>query len=267
MLELKNIAFTAPASDEGTVASGRSDKTIINDLSLNVEQGKITVITGPNGGGKSTLARLIMGIERPTGGQIIFEGTDITEKPVDERARMGIGYGFQTPARFKGMKVRKLLKLASGNCISTQECNEFLSAVGLCSGNYLMRDVDKSLSGGELKRIEIATVLARNPKIAIFDEPEAGIDLWSFDRLIETFKKFHEEQPDHALVIISHQERIMDIADTIVVIKDGSVDRIGPRDEIMPTLMVHRHPLNPGCSMAAVETELGDWSMTEEGAR
>lgn len=267
MLELKNIAFTATAPDGGTAPSGAAVKTIINGLSLDIEQGKITVITGPNGGGKSTLARLIMGIEKPTGGQIVFDGVDVTDKPVDERARMGIGYGFQTPARFKGMKVRKLLKLASGNCISTKECNEYLSAVGLCSGNYLARDVDKSLSGGELKRIEIATVLARNPKVAIFDEPEAGIDLWSFDRLIETFKKFHTEQPDHALVIISHQERIMDIADTIVVIKDGSVDRQGPRDAIMPTLMVHRHPLNPGCNMAAVETELGTWSTTEEGAR
>ena len=267
MLELKNIAFTAPAAEGTGAAAGRPGKTIINDLSLAVEQGKITVITGPNGGGKSTLARLIMGIEKPTGGRMVFEGVDITEMPVDERARLGIGYGFQTPARFKGMKVRKLLKLASGNCISTQECNEYLSAVGLCSSSYLTRDVDKSLSGGELKRIEIATVLARNPKVAIFDEPEAGIDLWSFDRLIETFKKFHEDQPDHALVIISHQERIMDIADTIVVIKEGRVDRQGPRDEIMPTLMVHRHPLNPGCTMAAVETELGNWSMTEEGAR
>lgn len=267
MLELKNIAFTAPAAEGGQAPAGRPGKTIINDLSLTVEQGKITVITGPNGGGKSTLARLIMGIEKPTGGQMVFDGVDITNMPVDERARMGIGYGFQTPARFKGMKVRKLLKLASGNCISTQQCNEYLSAVGLCSSSYLMRDVDKSLSGGELKRIEIATVLARNPKVAIFDEPEAGIDLWSFDRLIETFKKFHEDQPDHALVIISHQERIMDIADTIVVIKEGSVDRQGLRDDIMPTLMVHRHPLNPGCNMAAVETELGNWSMTEEGAR
>lgn len=267
MLELKNIAFTAAADEDGSGSLGRPGKTIINNLSLDVERGKITVITGPNGGGKSTLARLIMGIEKVTGGRIVFDGVDITSLPVDERARMGIGYGFQTPARFKGMKVRKLLKLASGNCISTKECNEYLSAVGLCSGNYLMRDVDKSLSGGELKRIEIATVLARNPKVAIFDEPEAGIDLWSFDRLIETFQKFHQSQPDHALVIISHQERIMDIADTIVVIKDGAVDRQGSRDEIMPTLMVHRHPLNPGCSMAAVETDLGSWTMTEEGAR
>lgn len=266
MLELKNIAFTAPAADDGKLGE-RVGKTIINDLSLKLEQGKITVITGPNGGGKSTLARLIMGIEKPTSGQILFDGTDVTNMPIDERARLGIGYGFQTPARFKGMKVRKLLKLASGNCISTQECNEYLSAVGLCSGNYLMRDVDKSLSGGELKRIEIATVLARNPKVAIFDEPEAGIDLWSFDRLIETFQKFHAEQPEHALVIISHQERIMEIADSIVVIKDGSVNRQGPREEILPTLMIRRSAFNPTCGMASVETELGDWSITEEGAR
>ena len=267
MLELRNIAFTAPAADGATQPAGAAGKTIIKDMSLTVEQGKITVITGPNGGGKSTLARLIMGIEKPTSGQILLDGIDITEKPVDERARMGIGYGFQTPARFKGMKVKKLITLASGKKISAKECNEYLSAVGLCSSSYLMRDVDKSLSGGELKRIEIASVLARNPRIAIFDEPEAGIDLWSFDRLIETFRTFHQEQPDHALVIISHQERIMNIADTIVVIKEGEVPRQGDRDDILPTLMIRRSTLNPSCGMAAVETELHDWSLTEEDAR
>lgn len=267
MLELKNIAFTAPQADGGTQAGGQPGKAIIRDMNLALEQGKITVITGPNGGGKSTLARLIMGIEKPTSGQILLDGIDIADKPVDERARMGIGYGFQIPARFKGMKVRKLITLASGKKISAKECNEYLSAVGLCSSSYLMRDVDKSLSGGELKRIEIATVLARNPRVAIFDEPEAGIDLWSFDRLIETFTKFHTEQSDHALVIISHQERIMNIADTIVVIKDGTVDRQGTREDILPTLMIRRSALNPSCGMASVETELGEWSETEEGAR
>ncbi len=267
MLELKNIAFTAPQAEEGTQSGDRPGKAIIRDMNLSLERGKITVITGPNGGGKSTLARLIMGIEKPTAGQILLDGVDVTDKPVDERARMGIGYGFQTPARFKGMKVRKLITLASGKKISAKECNEYLSAVGLCSSNYLMRDVDKSLSGGELKRIEIATVLARNPCVAIFDEPEAGIDLWSFDKLIETFKKFHAEQPDHALVIISHQERIMNIADVIVVIKDGTVDRQGTRDEMLPTLMIRRSALNPSCGMAAVETELGEWSESEEGVR
>ncbi|MBR2836595.1 MAG: ATP-binding cassette domain-containing protein [Coriobacteriales bacterium] len=265
MLELKHITFDAPASKS---ADGREipGKRIINDFSLDIEQGKITVITGPNGGGKSTLARLIMGIEKPTSGRFLLDGEDITEKPIDERARLGIGYGFQTPARFKGMKVRKLITLASGRKISTNECNEYLSAVGLCSGNYLQREVDKSLSGGELKRIEIASVLARNPRVAIFDEPEAGIDLWSFDKLIDTFLQFHHAQPDHALVIISHQERIMQIADRIVVIKEGQLDREGPREEMMPTLMI-RMPQNPTCGMAAVETTIGQWSLTEEGVR
>ena len=265
MLELKNIMFDAPATKtpDGRDVPGRR---IINDFSLALEQGKITVITGPNGGGKSTLARIIMGIETPSSGSILFDGEDITGKTIDERARLGIGYGFQTPARFKGMKVRKLITLASGRKISTNECNEFLSAVGLCSGNYLSREVDKSLSGGELKRIEIASVLARNPKVAIFDEPEAGIDLWSFDKLIETFLQFHRSQPDHALVIISHQERIMQMADRIVVIKEGQLDREGSREEMMPTLMI-RMPQNPSCGMAAVETTVGQWSLTEEGAR
>ena len=265
MLRLSNVSFRAPDTvrPNGSVEPGR---LIIDDFSLTINAGQITVITGPNGGGKSTLARLIMGIEKPTSGTLELDGIDITQMPVDERARMGIGYGFQTPARFTGMKVRKLITLASGKKISASECNEYLSAVGLCSGNYLLRDVDKSLSGGELKRIEIATVLARNPRVAIFDEPEAGIDLWSFDKLIETFQKFHTEQPDHALVIISHQERIMQIADRIVVIKDGKVDREGTREAMIPTLMI-RNPMNPTCGMAAVETELGEWAITEEAAR
>ncbi len=267
MLELRNVAFVAPASGGDSLGAAKPGKQIINDVSLTLKKGEITVITGPNGGGKSTLARLIMGIEKPTSGQILLDGVDITDKPVDERARMGIGYGFQAPARFKGMKVRKLITLASGKKISARECNEYLSAVGLCSSSYLMRDVDKSLSGGELKRIEIATVLARDPRVAIFDEPEAGIDLWSFDRLIETFKEFHEKNPDHAIAIISHQERIMEIADSIVVIKDGAVARQGTREEILPTLLVRRSALNPACGMAAVETELGEWSETEEDAR
>ena len=266
MLELRNVTFTAEPENSGT-ALATAGKTIIKDLSLGLEEGKITVITGPNGGGKSTLARLIMGIEHVTSGQILLDGEDITDLGVDERARKGIGYGFQTPARFKGMKVRKLLQIASGRKISARECNEYLSSVGLCSSNYLARDVDKSLSGGELKRIEIATVLARDPKVAIFDEPEAGIDLWSFDKLIETFQKVHDDHPDHALVIISHQERIMEIADNIVVIKEGVVDRQGLRDDMIPTLMIRRSNLNPSCGMAAVETELGQWSFTEEGAR
>ena len=235
MLTLENIAFEAPA---GTDAAGKPvpGRRIIDDLSLNIEAGKITVITGPNGGGKSTLARLIMGIEKPTSGSIVFEGQDITAATIDERARMGIGYGFQAPARFKGMKVRKLLKLASGKKISAQECNEYLSAVGLCSSNYLMRDVDKSLSGGELKRIEIATMLARGTKMSIFDEPEAGIDLWSFQNLISVFEKMHETIHG-SILIISHQERILETADKIVVLVDGEIRAIGSKDEIMPVLM------------------------------
>ena len=185
MLELKNLVFEVPADDGGT-------KRIIDDLSLTIPDDRFTVITGPNGGGKSTLAKLIMGIEEPTSGQILFNGEDITDKSITERARLGIGYGFQQPARFRGMKVKKLLDIAAGKKLPMLACNEYLSKVGLCSASYLTREVDKSLSGGEVKRIEIATILARDPKLAIYDEPEAGIDLWSFDRLTETFRDIHE---------------------------------------------------------------------------
>ena len=235
MLALENIVFEAPA---GTDAAGKpvAGRRIIDDLSLHLEAGKITVITGPNGGGKSTLARLIMGIEKPTSGRVVFEGQDVTQATIDERARMGIGYGFQAPARFKGMKVRKLLKLASGKKISAQECNEYLSAVGLCSSSYLMRDVDKSLSGGELKRIEIAMIIARGTKFSIFDEPEAGIDLWSFGNLIHVFEKMHEKI-NGSILIISHQERILNIADRIIVIAGGEVEQSGTREEVLPRLL------------------------------
>lgn len=179
MLELKNLVFEVPADGGGT-------KRIIDDLSLTIPDGRFTVITGPNGGGKSTLAKLIMGIEEPTSGTILFDGADITKMPITDRAKLGIGYGFQQPARFRGMKVKKLLDIAAGKKLPMLACNEYLSKVGLCSASYLTREVDKSLSGGEVKRIEIATILARDPKLAIYDEPEAGIDLWSFDRLTET---------------------------------------------------------------------------------
>lgn len=233
MLEINDLGYTVRPG-EGSY-DGR-DHEIISGLTLSVDAGKLVVITGPNGGGKSTTAKLVMGIELPTSGSISFEGHDITRMPVDERARLGIGYGFQQPAKFTGMKVAKLIRLASGEKLSSAACNRYLTAVGLCSADYLARDVDKSLSGGELKRIEIATVLARNPKLAIFDEPEAGIDLWSFERLCETFDRMHTTQPDHAIVIISHQERIMRLADEIVVIEGGRVVRQGPRDEVWPTL-------------------------------
>ena len=228
MLELKGLSYQV--EDNG------AQTDILRGIDLTIDNNKFVVITGPNGGGKSTLARLIMGIEKPTSGRIDFEGQDITAATIDERARMGIGYGFQAPARFKGMKVRKLLKLASGKKISAQECNEYLSAVGLCSSNYLMRDVDKSLSGGELKRIEIATVLARGTRLAVFDEPEAGIDLWSFQSLIQVFENMRK-RTHGSILIISHQERILEIADEIVLIADGRVEKQGRRDDILPELM------------------------------
>lgn len=231
MLELKNVSFEVPLADNPS-----EKKLIIDDLSLTIGEGKLIVITGPNGGGKSTLAKLIMGIEQPTSGSILFNGKDITTLPIADRAKLGIGYGFQQPARFKGMKVKKLLELAAGERLPMLACNEYLSKVGLCSATYLTREVDKSLSGGEVKRIEIATMLARNPQLAIYDEPEAGIDLWSFDRLTETFKDMHAESNKRSIVIISHQERIIQLADEIIWIKDGTVQAQGDASEIIPQL-------------------------------
>ena len=231
MLELKNIVFEVP------VKEGSSEtKRIIDNISLTVDENKFVVITGPNGGGKSTLAKIIMGIEQPTSGQIIFDGTDITDMSITERAKLGIGYGFQTPSRFKGMKVKKLLELAAGKRLPMLACNEYLSKVGLCSASYLTRDVDKSLSGGELKRIEIATLLASDPKLAIYDEPEAGIDLWSFTSLIDAFQKLKNES-GKSLLVISHQERILEIADYIVVIADGNVRAFGEGKDVLPQLL------------------------------
>ena len=229
MLELKNLVFEVPNGEGGT-------KRIIDDLSLTIGDDRFTVITGPNGGGKSTLAKLIMGIEQPTSGQILFDGQDVTNLSITARAKMGIGYGFQQPARFKGMKVKKLLDIAAGRKLPILACNEYLSKVGLCSASYLTREVDKSLSGGEVKRIEIATILARDPKLAIYDEPEAGIDLWSFDRLTETFRDIHAARDGRSIVIISHQERIIQLADEIVLLRDGKVVDTGTPDELMPQL-------------------------------
>ena len=244
MLELRNVSYTVRAGQD---SYDDRDHDIIRDVSLTLGAGTLAVVTGPNGGGKSTLSKLIMGIEQPTSGQILFDGADITHMPIDERARLGIGYGFQQPARFTGMKVSKLIRLASAERLSATACNKYLSAVGLCTASYLDRDVDKSLSGGELKRIEIATILARNPKLAIFDEPEAGIDLWSFDRLTSTFEELHRTQPDHSILIISHQERIMQMADEIIVVKDGQIARRGSREEIYPTLMFSKNQ-DPSCA-------------------
>lgn len=231
MLEIKNLVFEVPCGE-----GSQETKRIIDNLSLTIGDDKFTVITGPNGGGKSTLAKLIMGVEQPTSGQILFDGEDITNLPIAERAKLGIGYGFQQPARFKGMKVKKLLDLAAGKKLPMLACNEYLSKVGLCSANYLTREVDKNLSGGEMKRIEIATILARDPKLAIYDEPEAGIDLWSFDRLTATFRDIHAARNGRSIIIISHQERIIQLADDIIWVKNGCIEAQGSTEEIMPQL-------------------------------
>jgi len=228
MLELQHIAFEVPENDVS--------HEILRDVSLTVPDGRLVVITGPNGGGKSTLARLIMGIEKPTSGTILFNGRDITALSITERARMGISFALQQPVRFKGLQVLDLLRLASGKDITPSDACEYLSAVGLCARDYINREVNASLSGGELKRIEIATVLARGTALSIFDEPEAGIDLWSFQNLIEVFQGMRSNIRDSAIVIISHQERILNIADEIIVLRDGTLAMQGPRDEILPRL-------------------------------
>lgn len=228
MLELKNVSFSAE--------SERKNIDIIRDLDLTVEDNKFVVITGPNGGGKSTLAKLIAGIEKNTAGKIIFDGEDITEKSITERARMGIGFAFQQPVRFKGITVLDLLRIASGKTLSVGEACDYLSEVGLCAKDYINREVNASLSGGELKRIEIATVLARDVKLALFDEPEAGIDLWSFNNLIRIFENMRNSDKSRTIIVISHQERILNIADEIVLLSDGKVAKKGTRDEIMPEI-------------------------------
>ncbi|WP_303821733.1 ABC transporter ATP-binding protein [Ruminococcus flavefaciens] len=228
MLELKNISFSAESDGKNV--------EIIRDISLTVEDDKFIVITGPNGGGKSTLAKLIAGIEKNTAGSFIFDGEDITDKNITERAKMGIGFAFQQPVRFKGMTVVDLLRIAAGKNLSVSEACEYLSEVGLCAKDYIDREINASLSGGELKRIEIATVLARNVKLALFDEPEAGIDLWSFNNLIRIFEKMRSECKGRSIVVISHQERIINIADEIIVIADGRIAKKGSRDEILPEI-------------------------------
>lgn len=229
MLKLENLSFT--------VGEGEEKLTIIDNVDLEIEDGVFTVVTGPNGGGKSTLARLIMGIEKPTSGKIYFNGEDITELNVTERARRGIGYAFQQPPRFKGLTVRKLLSLAHGSELPEDECCHYLTSVGLCSAEYLNREVNTSLSGGEAKRVEIATLMARDLKAAIFDEPEAGIDMWSFSMLVETFGAMSRADKSKTILVISHQERIMQLADEIIIIADGKVSSKGPKDEIFPQIM------------------------------
>lgn len=228
MLTLKNLSLTAAD------AQGRAD--IVKNVSLDVEDGKFLVITGPNGGGKTTLAKLIMGLAAPTGGQILLDGEDITGLSITDRAKRGISYSFQQPPRFKGMKVSDLLTIAAGKALSHDEACSYLTQVGLCARDYLNRDVDTSLSGGEVKRIEIATLLAKNSRLMIFDEPEAGIDLWSFARLTETFRELHEKG-GRTILIISHQERIIRLADEIILIANGEIAGRGTADELYPKLL------------------------------
>ena len=229
MLELKHISFGV--EDEGQT------KEIIRDISLTIPDEKLIVITGPNGGGKSTLARLIAGIEKPAEGQILLNGEDITEASITDRAKMGIGFAFQQPVRFKGIQVLDLLRLAAGKKLNVADACEYLSAVGLCARDYIDREVNNSLSGGELKRIEIATVLARASVLSVFDEPEAGIDLWSFQNLIEVFEGMRKRIKGSSILIISHQERILNIADEIVVLRDGKLAAQGTKEEILPELI------------------------------
>lgn len=229
MLELKHISYSVREADE-TLG-------ILKDISLTVDDHKLVVFTGPNGGGKTTLAKIIMGLVQPTSGQIFYNGEDITGLSITERAKKGISYGFQQPPRFKGITVHDLLLLAAGEeKLSKDRCCAYLTKVGLCANDYLDREVDVSLSGGEVKRIEIATILARHSDLMIFDEPEAGIDLWSFARLTETFEQIHQEGKA-TMIIISHQERIIRLADEIVVIAGGQIAHRGNTDEVFPLIL------------------------------
>ena len=236
MLEIKDLSFA--------VHEDGQKKEIIHSLNLCIENGKFVVITGPNGSGKSTLARLIMGIEKPISGSILLDGQDITGLDITERARLGISFAFQQPVRFKGIRVHDLLRLAAGKNLSVAAACNYLSEVGLCARDYIDREINSSLSGGELKRIEIATLLARQTKLSLFDEPEAGIDLWSFQNLIRIFEKMRSEIKDSSIVIISHQERILQIADEIIVLADGRIQQTGSPAEILPALIGKTAPVS-----------------------
>lgn len=227
MLELKNISFVAE--------NGNERKEILKDISLKLNE-KFIAFTGPNGGGKSTLAKIIMGILKPTGGKIYLDGVDITDMSVTDRAKNGISFAFQQPVKFKGITVTDLIEIASGKKLSVSEICKYLSEVGLCARDYVNREVNGSLSGGELKRIEIAVTLARGSKFTIFDEPEAGIDLWSFNSLISVFEKLAEDHSE-SILIISHQERILNIADRIIVIADGKVAKDGLKEDVLPNIL------------------------------
>lgn len=234
MLELQNIVWSLPDGEK-----------IINGINMRAGAGKLTVVTGPNGGGKTSIAKLTAGLYTPDSGHILLDGQDITTLDMTQRAKLGIAYAFQSPVHFKGLTVRDLLEISAEEKLDDSKICNYLSKVGLCAQDYMERSVDASLSGGEIKRIEIATVLARkNARLLVFDEPEAGIDLWSFTSLIEVFRSLREER-DRALLVISHQERILEIADEIVVIAAGQVRAAGPREEILPTLLAGEKA--PGC--------------------
>ncbi|MBO4694553.1 MAG: ATP-binding cassette domain-containing protein [Clostridia bacterium] len=227
MLELKNVTFT--------VDTDLGKKTIIDNISLKIDE-KFVAFTGPNGGGKSTLAKLIMGLYKPTSGKIYFDGQDITEMSITDRAKLGLGYAFQAPVKFKGITVSDLISIASGRKLNVTEICSYLSQVGLCAREYVNREVNNELSGGELKRIEIATAMAKSPKLTLFDEPEAGIDLWSFNNLISVFEKL-EEQTNGSILIISHQERILNMAQRVIVITAGKITQDGKKEDILPGLL------------------------------
>ena len=225
MLEIKDVCFS------------RDNKMILNNVNLNIEANKFVAITGPNGSGKSTLAKMIMGIEKPDSGKIFFKGQDITEMSIDERARLGIGFAFQQPVKFKGITVFDLIKLSAGKNVNKAEACEILSKVGLCAKEYIDREINSSLSGGELKRIEIATVAVRKNAFTIFDEPEAGIDLWSFNNLIKVFEELREMIEDSTILIISHQEKILDIADKVILMNSGSVEKYGDKEDVLTNVL------------------------------
>ena len=223
MIELKNICFT------------RDNKKILDNINLKIDENKLIAITGPNGSGKSTICKIIMGIERPDSGQVIFNGEDITNLSIDERARRKISFAFQQPVKFKGITVYDIIRLSAGEEINKKQACEILSNVGLCAKEYIDREINNSLSGGELKRIEIATIAVRDSKLTIFDEPEAGIDLWSFNNLIQIFEELQKTQKS-SILIVTHQERILNIADNVILVKNGKIEKIAQKEEILDSI-------------------------------